>query len=482
MNENDSSTARRSGTRRNPPRARRRRIPRRKALRQKRKETTSKGWLKRDNERRRNLRKSRGDFKRIKKHVFGLFSRGEVDELARKTGFYKRCPRQIPAFEFAVCCALASLVEAKRGFASVWRMLSAAAGINVARSAVTQRFGAGSAAMMAELFDRAVERLPQWGMENPELYGKLDQFHRVLADDGCVVRLSPLLGKMFPATRTNKVDAALKVHARADLVHRFVVDVVVTGERGSERDVARDYEVQPDTLYVRDLGYTCYDDFAAIVEQGGHVLMRLKDDANPTVVHVRHGVRAPRSSEGMKLNDVDLTMCHDTFDIDAQFRTSAGPAVFRVVGHYNDETDKYHCYLTDLPADEFSVEELETLYSLRWVIELLFKLLKSSCHLDHVDTSDPESMRTHIYASLLASIILSSVVVAASEAYGVPAYEISMLTVGIAAPLIVLPLLFMWLERRLTYDELSAMILRVVSHGCHDQNPGRTRRKWGALS
>ncbi|MGC9420660.1 MAG: hypothetical protein ACP5EN_16975, partial [Rhodovulum sp.] len=161
-------------------------------MRQKRKGTTSRGRLKRDIERRRNLRKSRCDFKRLKKYVFGLFSRGEVDELARKTGFYKRCPRQIPAFEFAVCCALASLVEAKRGFASVWRMLSAAAGINVARSAVTQRFGAGSAAMMAELFDRAVERLPQWGMENPELYEKLGRFHRVLADDGCVVRLSPL--------------------------------------------------------------------------------------------------------------------------------------------------------------------------------------------------------------------------------------------------------------------------------------------------
>lgn len=424
----------------------------------------------------------RKTYKRLKDYVFKLFTREEVEELARETGFYLRCPKSIPAFEFAICCAMSSLVEMKRGFASVWRMLSAAAGITVARSAVTQRFGPGSAAMMQALYDRAVDRLPQWELEKPELLGKLKQFQCVLADDGCVVRLSPMLGKLFPATRTNKMDAALKVHARADIVNRFIMDVVVTGERVGERDVVRDYEIQPGTLYIRDLGYTCYDDFAATVEYGGHILMRLKDDANPVVVHVRHGVRSPKSSEGMKLNDVDFTLSHDTFDLDARFPTSTGSVVLRVVGHYNDETQKYHCYLTDLPAEEFSVEELETLYSLRWVIELLFKLLKSSCHLDHVDTSDPDAMRTHIYSSLLASIILSAVVAAAAKASGIPSSEISILTVGIAAPLLVLPLLFLWLERELTYDELSGMILRVVAYGCRDQNRGRTKRKWDSLS
>jgi len=99
-----------------------------------------------------------------------------------------------------------------------------------------------------------------------------------------------------------------------------------------------------------------------------------------------------------------------------------------------------------------------------------------------VDTSDPDAMRTHIYASLLSSTILTAVVVAAAEASGIPAAEISILTVGIAAPLLALPLLLLWLDREITHDELSAMILRVVAFGCRDQNRGRTKIKWGALS
>jgi hypothetical protein len=419
-------------------------------------------------------------YDKLKTHVFALFTEDEVDQIAIQTGFRKRTPLEIQPFAFALCCALASLVEAKRGFASVWRLMAAAADINVVRSAVTQRFGKGSADMLQTLFELAVERLPQG--EHSELLGKLKAFKQVLADDGSVLQLSPLLGKLFPATRTNSVDAAGKLHARADLVRRRIIDVEITGERDSELEVTSERGIQPGVLYIHDLGYTCYDLFKWVVDDKADLLMRLKDNANPRVVRVRHGVRAPRRSEGSKLNDLEFTRCHDTFDLDAEFPTTLGPVELRVVGHYNPETDKYHCYVTSLGEDVFCVEELEVLYSLRWVVELMFKLLKSSCHLDHLDTKDPDALRTHIYASLLASTILSAIVVAAAESAGIPVARISLLTVGIAAPLLVIPLMILWGVREITHDELAAIILRTIVLGCVDQNPGRTAKKWGPLS
>ena len=65
--------------------------------------------------------------------------------------------------------------------------------------------------------------------------------------------------------------------------------------------------------------------------------------------------------------------------------------------------------------------------------------------------------------------------------YGIPASDISVLTVGIAAPLLVLPLLLLWCQRELTPDELAAVMLRVVAFGCRNQNQARTERKWGIL-
>jgi putative transposase len=41
----------------------------------------------------------------------------------------------------------------------------------------------------------------------------------------------------------------------------------------------------------------------------------------------------------------------------------------RVVGLWNPETQRYHCYVTNLSPQEWSVEDLATLYRQRWIIE-----------------------------------------------------------------------------------------------------------------
>lgn len=445
-------------------------------------------WIERSRDQRRGRlgkRRARRSYRELKRSALGLFSGPEVEAIARQTKFCRRSSRAIGTLPFALCCALSSVVEGKRGFASVWRLLAIGAGVEVARSAVTQRFDEDSAAFMEALFLLAMSRVKQ--APCPEMLSKLEQFREVLADDSTVLQLSPLLRKLFPATRTNSVEAAGKVHVRADLLRRRVVDVVVTGERDSDITVGRIMPVAAGTLNIRDLGYFDYDEFARTVNAGGHVLSRLKDGAAPTIVKVRHGLAnaAEVVRNRVKLNDVgklDPSCGRTTIDLDAEFKTKDhGLLRLRVVGVLNSETDTYHWYVTSLPAEEFSPEEIRVLYALRWVVELTMKLLKSSCHLDHLDTSNPAAVRTHIYASLLASVVLSGVIVAAAAARGIPPAALSPLMVGIAAPLIAVPLTWLWLRRRMTFEDMADCILGMIAVGCRDQNPNRTEDKWGIL-
>ena len=485
----NSTTVQRRSTstaRRHPPGPRTRVGSRRGTGGRPRGSVSSPGWLARSLEQgreARDARRAKQSLKALERDTLALLPKAEVESLAHECGFYQRQPRAIEAFSFALCCSMAALAEGKRGFASVWRLLSAAAGVDVARSAVTQRFGDGSAKLMEELFVRAVAKLPS--TPAPELLSRLKEFREVLADDGSVVTLSPLLSKLFPSTRTNSVEAAGKVHATADLVRRRVVAVEVTGERESELAIARAHSPKPGVLYMRDLGYTSYDHFAEIKGAKAHLLYRLKDNANPTIVAVRHGVLAPaeavRRSRGLNSPELRFTVSRRTFDVDARFETKNGAETLRVVGVFNPATAKYHCYVTTLSPDDWTPEDLAALYSLRWVIELLFKLLKSSCHLDHLDTSDPGALRTHIYSSLLAATILSSVCHAAANAEGVPASIISTQVAGIAAPILVMPLMWLYLGKSPTFEELADSIVRVVAFGCRNQNPKRTRQKWGML-
>jgi hypothetical protein len=225
------------------------------------------------------------------------------------------------------------VVEQKRGFASVWRILATVASVHVARSAVTQRFSAGSAALLETIFFRALERLP--GTVPSIDRSKLNQFREVIAQDGTVLKLSPLLKSLFPATRTNVVNAAAKAHVAADLRAHRIVDVTVTGERESELDeFYKMNDFRAGTLYLVDLGYYSYDLFSIIQHSQAFLLMRLKDNANPTVVRVREGIRQPRRSEGRKLKDVQTCKTKTCFDLDAEFQCAefAETVTMRVVG------------------------------------------------------------------------------------------------------------------------------------------------------
>jgi len=59
----------------------------------------------------------------------------------------------------------------------------------------------------------------------------------------------------------------------------------------------------------------------------------------------------------------------------------------RLVAIYNVEEQKYHVYLTNIPADRLDAKDIAVLYSARWEVELIFKELKSRYGIDILPTS-----------------------------------------------------------------------------------------------
>ena len=77
----------------------------------------------------------------------------------------------------------------------------------------------------------------------------------------------------------------------------------------------------------------------------------------------------------------------------------------RVVGLPNRETGQYHPYVTNVPPDGLPAEDINTMYSLRWQIDMLFKELKS----DYWDEDMPSGKRvvveTLLYAAFLRMVV-----------------------------------------------------------------------------
>lgn len=65
-------------------------------------------------------------------------------------------------------------------------------------------------------------------------------------------------------------------------------------------------------------------------------------------------------------------------------------------------------YLTNCPAAVISTEQVHTLYSLRWQIELLFKTWKSTFGINRVKKMNVHRLKCGIYGKLIAIFVLST--------------------------------------------------------------------------
>jgi len=72
---------------------------------------------------------------------------------------------------------------------------------------------------------------------------------------------------------------------------------------------------------------------------------------------------------------------------------------------YNEESEKYHIYLTNIPADILGPEDIARLYGARWDIELLFKELKNKYAFDVLKTKNEQIIKTLIWIGILTLIV-----------------------------------------------------------------------------
>lgn len=251
-----------------------------------------------------------------------------------------------------------------------------------------------------------------------EMRGRMAAFRDVLVPDGCAFKIACALAGEYPGTGTA---AGLKLHAVYSVNARAAS---VEFSAGSVHDSSGFWPTTwiRDALYLWDLGFDSYARFIDAANAGAHVVQRLKDNSNPTVLraygtdgHAR--VLAYADGAPMRLNDACESGRLDADelpDVDVLIEKGGRSIVARVVCVPFDGQDRY--YLTTLPRALFSPHDIASLYRVRWEVELLFRTWKGGCRLDEVrPLRNNKSLFTMVHASLLAALLTRDVHVALLE-------------------------------------------------------------------
>lgn len=331
-----------------------------------------------------------------------------IDRLARESGFVQR-GRKVVAKEFLWSLVLGFGTGEERTLAGLYRAYLRVARQAISMSSFYERFTPSLVKFLQGILGHVILRAEE--QASGRMPGLLARLREVLMVDSTVVRLHAWLEKKYPGCRTNHSPAAAKLYMAMGVQAKGPRTVKVKPERVGDRQLLRIGRWVAGKLLLLDLGFYRFSLFANIDRYKGYFLSRLKQNGNPRIVRVLSRCRGRAIPlVGRRLGEVRRRLKREVLDAEVEvtflrrrYRGSRHKdrARFRLVGVLNPEDGAYHFYLTNLPAGQWSAEEVARLYSLRWEIELVFRELKTSYRMDQLPSRKPEVVEALIYASLL---------------------------------------------------------------------------------
>jgi len=336
----------------------------------------------------------------IRRTLQALFPAPYLRQVAREKGAVIR-KRKVDIVELFWVLVLGFAAAPKRSLAALRRDYEKQTGVSIEESSFFKRFNDGLVAMLEAALHRGLEEVAMGA--NRALREHLAAFRDVLITDGSVFRLHDLLARSFPGCRTNHSPAALKAHLVYSVTGKGRQSLKITNGRRHDGPILTIGSWVKGNLLVFDLAYFRLDMFERIQRLGGFFVSRLKATTNPTVVliHSKMTKAQRRHAQWKPLKDLLPWMKRQgltALDADAVFGNGDR---HRIVILKNPHTDSFQTYVTNVSPDVLKAEQVRAAYALRWIIELVFKELKSVYRMEDLPSRKKSIVKALFYAALL---------------------------------------------------------------------------------
>ncbi len=200
-----------------------------------------------------------------------------------------------------------------------------------------------------------------------------------------------LCATMFDWAKFRLTKGAVKLHLLLDHDGYLPSYAVITEGKKHEVRVARQMRFAPGTILVFDRGYTDYEWFASLLQQGVYFVTRLKENADYGVVE---NLAVPQG-RGVRRDQVIFFYKLAKAGIDAYFRR---------IEFYDEENDRVLVFLTSHMG--LAAATIAAVYKERWQIELFFRALKQSLRVKTFVGTSANALKTQLWTALIAMLLV----------------------------------------------------------------------------
>lgn len=208
---------------------------------------------------------------------------------------------------------------------------------------------------------------------------------KLLSLDASVI---DLCAAVFDWAQFRTTKGAVKLHLLLDHDGYLPCYAVITEGKVHEIQVARKLRLQRGTMLVFDRGYTDYNWFQRLTEEGVHFVTRLKDNAVYLVIE-----RRTPSGSGVRADEIIV------LEKQAQANVETAPFLRRV-RYWDEATQRELVFLTN--HVDLEAATIAAVYKERWQIELLFKALKQNLRVKTFVGTTANALKTQIWTALIA--------------------------------------------------------------------------------
>jgi hypothetical protein len=381
----------------------------------------------------------RKQLKRLNRHLSILLKK-RANELARQTRFVARTS-PITGAAFAQTLVFGWMNEPAASYSDLQQTMGLH-GVQVTNQAIEERMTPQAAVFMQDL----LEELVGFAVAGePTQLPLLHRFNGVYLQDGTVIELADELAAVWPGCGSwseHGGQAGLRVQMRVEMTDGHLMGPWLQAARESEKSGPATAEQTPlpkGALYITDAGLQTLSRMQALSQQGVFFLtaanMRqkiidqrgkvwdlpsflLSHPGRPIDEPIRAGLKEqvpcrliavplPNTAHKRKSRGMATRCRGSRHDVQVGRKKQRRRKVRKIKpsGKRRQVVKDWLILLTNVPAEQLSVQEARVLMRLRWQIELIWKLWKQCGQLDVWRSEKPDRILCEVFAKLMGLII-----------------------------------------------------------------------------
>ena len=373
-----------------------------------------------------------------------LFSLDYIDRLSKNSGFSKR-KGKLSAKDFLAFNIFSSEDMCTKSLSTLSARLDAQFGILMSPQSLNERFNDNSVKFMQEIFRTMLTK------QNKVLSTKLavlpKVFNRILVTDSTIITLPREFYSEFRESGNEYLGAAAKIQLQYDLLTgTFTCCEIQEGitSDASYTDTMSNY-IAPTDLSLADLGYYKSDFLKEINGKEAFYISKIKNNTaiyiknpNPEIYKTTGNIK--KSTEFIKIDIykyIEELEEYQTIELNDIFIGEKKELKPRLIitklskehtkqrsNRHKESVNKHrgslnprsvswnslNAYITNVEDTILKTKEIHLFYSLRWQVELMFKIWKSLFKINRVKKVKIQRFKCFLYGRLISLLLSSSIV------------------------------------------------------------------------